>query len=87
MTLPPTYTEEKATFLVKQTSPRIRQTGTYAKSVKARQEMTSLYFPAIYFHIACYGARVLTQEGKGLRERYGILTVVLSYQEVGISCV
>jgi len=87
MTLPPTYTEEKATSLVEQTSPWIRLTGTYVKSVVAREEMTSLYFAAICFHIACYGARVPTEEEKGLRERNGILTVVVSYQEVGMSCV
>jgi hypothetical protein len=38
---------------------------------------------AIHFPVACYGARVVAMEGKGLRERSGILTVVLSYQEVG----
>jgi hypothetical protein len=29
----------------------------------------------------------MTKEGKGLRERTGVITVVLSYQEVGMSCV
>jgi hypothetical protein len=32
------------------------------------------------------GARVMTKEGKGLLEGNGVITVVLSYQEDGISC-
>jgi hypothetical protein len=76
MTLPPAYTEEKATFLPKQSSPWIRPTGAYVKSVEAREEMTSRYFAAIYFHIPFYGARVMTKEGKRLRALSGVLTVV-----------
>jgi hypothetical protein len=49
----------------KQSSPWIRLTGTHVKSVEAREEMTSRYFAAIYFHVVLYeyGPRVMTKEG------------------------
>ena len=52
----------KAPSLSKQSSPWIRLTGTYVKSVEAREEMTSRYFADIYFHVELYGPRVVKDE-------------------------
>jgi len=54
---------------LKQSSPWIRLTGTYVKSVEAREEMTSRYYAAIYFHVVFNSPRgdlcprVMTNEG------------------------
>ena len=66
----------KSDFFPKQSSPWIRPTDAYVKSVEAREETTFRYFAAIYFHISFYGARVMTKEGKRLRALSGVLTVV-----------
>jgi hypothetical protein len=67
MILPLTHTEEKRHL--KQSSTSIRLMGTYVKSVEAREEMTSRYFAAVYFHVVFSGPRgdvcrrVVTNEG------------------------
>jgi len=67
----------KTRSLSKQSSPWIRLTGTYVKSVEAREEMTSRYFADIYFHVELYGPRVAKNER--FEGAQWAIAVVLSY--------
>jgi len=66
----------KTPSLPQQSSPWIRLTGTYVKSVEAREEMTCRYFADFYFHVL-YGPRVVKNEG--FEGAQWAIAVVLSY--------
>jgi len=66
----------KTPSLPQQSSPWNRLTGTYVKSVEAREEMTARYFPDIYFHVVLNDPRVVKNEG--FEEAQCAIAIVLS---------